>query len=52
MAGKKYTHVRNTIISQNPGPLAPGHSEGAERPRNLVQGRLPDGSGDEPSRSW
>jgi len=52
MAGKKYTHVKNTIKGQNPSPLASGHSEGAERPKNLIQGKLPEGSGDEPSRSW
>jgi len=52
MAGKKYTHVRNIITSQSSGPLASGHSEGAERPKNLIQGKLREGSGDEPPRSW
>ena len=55
MTGKKYTHVRNTITSQSSGPLASGHSEGAEgaeRPKNLIQGKLREGSGDGPSRSW
>jgi len=47
-----FAPVRNLITSQNHGPFASRHSEGAERPRNLVQGRLPDGSSDEPSRSW
>ena len=60
MAGKKYTHVRNVIISRNSGPLASGHSEpfaschseGAERPKNLIQGKLREKEGDGPSRSW
>ena len=52
MAGKKYTHVRNVITGQSSGPLASGHSEGAERPKNLIQGKLREGSGDGPSRSW
>lgn len=55
-----FAPVRNIIVSQGSGPLAsahpepfaPCHSEGAEQPKNLVQGKLPDGSGDEPSRSW
>jgi len=47
-----FAPVRNAIASQNRGSFASRHSEGAERPRNLVQGRLPDGSGDESSRSW
>ena len=28
------------------------HSEGAERPKNLIQGKLPDGSSDGPPGSW
>ena len=51
MAGTKYTHVRNTITSQTPGPLASGHSERSEE-SNSVQGKLREGSGDGPSRSW
>jgi ribonuclease HII len=47
-----FTPVRNAIASQKHGPFASRHSERAERPKNLVQGRLPDGSGDGPSRSW
>jgi len=47
MAGKKYTHVRNIITKQTPGPLASGHSEGAERPKNLIQGKLREASRDE-----
>ena len=47
-----FAPVRNAIASQKHGSFASCHSEGAKRPRNLVQGRLPDGSGDEPSRSW
>jgi ribonuclease HII len=47
-----FAPVRNAIASQKHGPFTSRHSEGAERPRNLVQGRLPDLSGDGPSRSW
>jgi len=52
MAGKKYTRVRNVITGQTPGPLASGDSEGAERPKNLIQGKLHEGSGGGPPRSW
>jgi len=44
-----YVLVRNII---HPEPSAPRHSEGAERPKNLVQSKLPEGSRDGPSRSW
>jgi len=44
-----FAPVRNIIASQKHGPFASRHSEGAERPRNLVQGRLYEGSGDEPT---
>jgi ribonuclease HII len=47
-----FAPVRNAIASQNHKPFASRHSEGAERPRNLVQGKLTEGSGDGPSRSW
>jgi len=47
-----FAPVRNIIASQKHGSFASRHSEGAERPRNLVQGRLTDGSGDGPPRSW
>jgi len=63
-----FAPVRNIIASQGSVPLASAHSEpfapchseaspschseGAERPKNLVQGKLPEGSGDGPSRSW
>ena len=55
-----FAPVKNTITGQGSGsvasihsaPLASCHSEGAQRPKNLVQGRLPAGSQDEPSRSW
>jgi len=55
-----FAPVRNIITSQGSGPLAsahsepftPCHTEGAERPNNLIQGKLPDGSGNEPPRSW
>jgi len=47
-----FAPVKNIIASQKHGPFASSHSEGAERPRNLVQGRLPDGSRDGPPRSW
>ncbi len=59
-----FAPVRNTITGQgsgsvasiHAGPLAPCHSEGVPmksgRPKNLVQGKLPAGSQDEPSRSW
>jgi hypothetical protein len=49
MGGKKYTHIRDIITSQSSGTLASGHSEGAERPKNLIQGKLREGSGDEPT---
>jgi len=56
MAGKKYTHVRNVITGQSFGPLVSGYSEGVPmksgRPKNLIQGKLREGSGDEPPRSW
>jgi ribonuclease HII len=46
-----FAPVRNIITSQGSGPLASGHSEpfapchseGAKRPKNLVQGKFPDG---------
>jgi ribonuclease HII len=55
-----FAPVRNIIISRGSGPLAsayserftPRHSEGAERPKNLIQGELPDGTDDGPPRSW
>jgi len=55
-----FAPVRNIITSQSSGPLTSAHSEpftpcrseGAERPKNLVQGKLPDESSDESSRSW
>jgi len=63
-----FAPLRNIIASQGSVPLASAHSEpftpchseaspschseGAERPKNLIQGKLPDGSGDEPPRSW
>jgi len=51
-----FAPVRNIIASQSPGPLASRyaepftscHSEGAERPKNLIQGKLREGSSDEP----
>jgi ribonuclease HII len=54
-----FSPVRNIMISQGSGPLAsaqtepfaPYHSEGAERLKNLIQGKLPDGSGDGPPGS-
>jgi ribonuclease HII len=33
-------------------PLPPCHSEGAERPKNLIQGKFSNGSGDGPPGSW
>jgi ribonuclease HII len=47
-----FAPVRNIIASQNNGPFASHHAEGAERLKNLVQGKLPDRSSDGPSRSW
>ena len=55
-----FAPVKNTITGQGSGsvpsidsaPLGPCHSEGAQRPKNLVQGKLPAGSQDEPSTSW
>jgi len=47
-----FAPVRNIVANQKHGPFASRQSEGAERPRNLVQGRLPDGSDDGPPRSW
>ncbi len=46
-----FAPVRNIITSQSSGslasdhsePFAPCHSEGAERPKNLIQGKLPEG---------
>jgi hypothetical protein len=68
MAGKKYTRVTNIIISRGSGSLASSHSEpfassdsepfllchseGAKRPKNLIEGRLHEGSGDGPPGSW
>jgi len=51
-----FAPVRNMITSQSSGPLtsahsepfAPCHSEGAERSKNLIQGKLREGSRDEP----
>jgi ribonuclease HII len=40
-----FAPVRNIITSQKHRSFASRHSEGAERPRNLIQGRLPDGTG-------
>jgi ribonuclease HII len=47
-----FAPVRNLIASQRSGHPASGHCEGAQRPKNLVQGELPEGSGDGPSGSW
>jgi len=55
-----FAPVRNVIISRGSGPLASAHSEpsaschseGAERPKNLIQGKLHEGSGDGPPGSW
>jgi ribonuclease HII len=55
-----FAPVRDIIASQSSAPLASAHSkpfaschsEGAERPKNLIQGKFPDGSGNEPPRSW
>jgi ribonuclease HII len=47
-----FAPVRNIIASQKHGSFASRHSEGAERPRNLVQGKFPDGLVDGPPRSW
>jgi hypothetical protein len=56
MAGKKYTHIRNVIASQSSGPSVSGYSEEVPmksgRRKNLVQGKLREGSGDEPPGSW
>jgi ribonuclease HII len=46
-----FAPVRTIIASQIHGPFASRHSEGAERPRNLVQGELREGSGDGPPGS-
>jgi len=43
-----FAPVRDIITSQSSGPLASCHSEGAERPKNLIQGKFREGSGDEP----
>jgi ribonuclease HII len=42
---------RGSLASVHSGPSVPYRSEEVERPDNLVQGRLPYESGDEPSRS-
>jgi len=55
-----FAPVKNIVTSQGSVPLAsahsepfaPCHSEGAERPKNLVQGKLREGAGDGPPRSW
>jgi len=49
MAGKKYTYVRNTITSQSSGSSASCHSEGAERSKNLIPGKLRGGPEDQPT---
>jgi len=54
-----FAPVRNMITSQGSGPLAsahfepfaPFHSDGAERPKNLIQGKLLEGSDDGPPGS-
>jgi ribonuclease HII len=54
-----FAPVRKAIMNPGPSPLASAHfgpspscrSEGAERPKNLIQGKLPDGSSDGPSTS-
>jgi ribonuclease HII len=46
-----FAPVRNIIASQNSGPSASSHSEGAARPKNLIQGKLYEGSGDGPTGS-
>jgi len=38
-----FAPVRDVIASQSSGPFAPRHSEEAERPKNLIQGKLPEG---------
>ena len=38
-----FAPVRDVMASQSPGPFASCHSEGAERPKNLIQGKLPEG---------
>jgi ribonuclease HII len=43
-----FAPVRNIIASQSSGSAASCHSEGVERPKNLIQGRLREGSRDEP----
>ena len=47
-----FAPVRNIIASQSSGPLASCHSEGAERPKNLIQGELREKESDGPPRSW
>ena len=42
---------RGSLASVHSGPAVPCRSEEVERPDDLVQGRLPYESGDEPSRS-
>ena len=58
-----FAPVRNIIASRSSSLLASGHSEPCRfcpsegvpmksgRPKNLIQGKIPEGSGDEPSRS-
>jgi ribonuclease HII len=38
-----FAPVRNTLASQSSGPSASCHSEGVERPKNLIQGKLHEG---------
>jgi ribonuclease HII len=38
-----FAPVRDVIASQSSDPFAPRHSEEAERPKNLIQGKLPEG---------
>jgi ribonuclease HII len=38
-----FAPVRNILASQSSGPSASCHSEGAEQPKNLIQGKLREG---------
>jgi ribonuclease HII len=38
-----FAPVRNILASQSSGPSASCHSEGVERPKNLIQGKLHEG---------
>jgi len=44
-----FAPVRDLIASQNSDPLTSCHSEGAKRPKNLIQGKLREGSRAEPA---